>query len=134
MTRVVLADVTSEGMDTVLAGLLMAAAEDPAKARVLSRMRGSVRITITDADTELGLVFTPREIVVSCGASDADVHLSLPAASLMSLAAVPRWGVIPRFTTPAGRNLYRQIWTREVRVRGVRHVRLVRGLMGTLAT
>lgn len=133
MTHVVLADETSDGMDSVLAALLLAAAADPMKARVLSRMRGSVRITITDADTELGLRFTPHEIVVSRGESDADVHVALPAESLMNLAAVPRWGVIPRFTTPAGRNLYRQLRTREVRVRGVRHVRLVRGLMDALA-
>lgn len=133
MTSVVILDKTSGGLGTLLTGLLQAAAEDPAKAQALNRMRGRVRITVTDADADMAVAFSPREVVVSDGPSDADVHISLPTDSLMTLPALPRWGVVPRFTTPAGRGFYRQLRTRDVRVRGLRHLRLLRGLMDVLA-
>lgn len=128
------AEPESTGLDALVAGLLSAAAEDPAKAQVIQGMRGSVHLVLTDLETDLRLLFDAGQVVVAVEDRPSDVRLRLTSETMLGLASVPRWGVLPRFTTPEGRKVYGQLRRRELRVRGISHLRLLKDLMAVLTT
>lgn len=132
MPEIVLANQNADGLEALVAGLLEQALEEPAKAATIGGMRGTVLLSLTDAGSDVGLEFRGERVVISPSTKAPDLHLSLPSESLLSLANLPRWGVIPKFTDASGRHLYRQLGAREVRVRGLRHLRLLRQLMTVL--
>lgn len=126
----VVVDDGAEGLAAMLGALLAAAAEDPAKARVLDRMRGTVTIEVPDAEVTVGLRFGNGTCRVSPGAIPGSaVRIEMPADVLMGFSTIPlRYG-LPSPLAPEGREFVRRLLRREVRIGGlVRHLTLVRRL------
>lgn len=132
-TRVVL-DEGAEGLAAMLHGLLSAAVEDPAKERLLDRMRGAATIRVPDAEVEVGLRFVGGSVTVYDHALDSsDVTLTMPSETLLALPSVPLLLGLPSVLTPGGRDFAKQVLTRKVRIRGMRHVGLLTGLTTLLS-
>lgn len=131
--RVVLEE-GSEGLAAMLHGLLAAAVDDPRKADLLGRMRGTVAIVVPDAEVEVGLRFSGGGVRVSDRAADrSDVTLTMPSDTLLGLPTVPLLLGLPSVLSPGGRDFARQVLTRRVRIRGLRHVGLLSGLTTLLS-
>lgn len=126
MASVVLADPENGGLDAMLAGLLTAAIEQPAKATMLDAMNGTVTIAVPDAEVEVGLRFSGGVCRVHPGAIPGSrVRIEMPSDTLMAFSTIPLLLGMPSVLTPAGRAFTKQVLTREVRISGLRHVRLV---------
>ena len=134
MASVVLADPEHGGLDAMLAGLLSAAADDPAKARVLEAMNGTVTIAVPDAEVEVGLRFSNGVCRVHPSAiAGSKVRIEMPSETLMSFSTLPLLYGLPSVLTPEGRAFTKQVLTREVRITGLRHVALIRQLTTVLS-
>lgn len=132
-TRVVL-DEGAEGLAAMIHGLLSAAVDDPRKAELLDKMRGTVAIRVPDAEVEVGLRFAGGGVTVYDHALDrSDVTLTMPAETLLSLPSVPLLLGLPSILTPGGRDFAKQVLTRKVRITGLRHTGLVTGLTTLLS-
>lgn len=126
MASVVLADPENGGLDAMLAGLLTAAAETSAKARVLDAMHGTVTIAVPDAEVEVGLRFSNGVCKVHPAAiPGSKVRIEMPSETLMSFSMLPLMFGMPSLRTPEGRAFTRQVLTREVRITGLRHLKLI---------
>ena len=126
MAQVSLADPDNGGLDAMLAGLLSGAIEDPAKARMLDTMKGVVTIAVPDAEVEVGLRFGNGVCRVSpAGIPGSTVRIEMPSETLMAFSTIPLlWG-LPSVLAPEGRAFVRQLLSREVRITGLRHLKLV---------
>ncbi len=126
MAEVVLADAEDAGLASMLAGLLCAAVEHPAKAAILDAMSGTVNIVVPDAEVEVGLRFGQGVCRVHAGPiPGAKVRIQMPSETLLGMSTVPLLFGLPSVLTPAGRRITRQILTGEVKIRGMHHVGLV---------
>ena len=126
MARVVLDD-GAEGLAAMLAALLSAAAEDPAKVRVLDAASGTVTVAVPDAGVEAGLRFLRGTCRVSASAvPGADVRIEMPSETLLSFSSIPLRHGLPSPRAPEGRAFLRALLRREVRVGGLRHLGLLR--------
>lgn len=129
MAEVVLADPEAAGLDSMLAGLLQSAITDPAKAAILDRMAGAIELTVPDADVVVGLVFAGGRCEVRSGPlAHAQVRMSVPSEQVMSLSTIPLLLGMPSVRTPEGRAFTRDVLTRRIRIRGLRHVGLITAL------
>ncbi|HVF03946.1 MAG TPA: hypothetical protein VNA20_03820 [Frankiaceae bacterium] len=134
MPHVVLADPGNGGLDAMLAGLLTAAADDPSKARVLDAMRGTVTIAVPDAEVEVGLRFSHGVCKVHPTAiAGSKVRIEMPSETLMAFSTMPLMFGMPSLRTPEGRAFTRQVLTREVRITGLRHLKLITQLNTVLS-
>lgn len=132
MVEIVQAKPDSAGLDGVLAGMLVAAAADSAKADVLAQMSGSLRISVTDLLADLRLEFDAGRVTVSEDTSPADLHLTMPSGTLLALSSVPKIAGVPSPLHPDGRSFFLGLVTRKVRITGLCHVRLLNQLMTVL--
>jgi hypothetical protein len=115
-----------EGLAVMLGALLQAAAEDPAKARVLDAMKGAVTVAVPDAEVEVGLRFGNGVCRVYGDAiPGSTVRIEMPADTLMAFSSIPLMFGMPSAMTPEGRAFTKQVLTREVRIYGLRHLRLI---------
>jgi hypothetical protein len=126
VAEVVLADPGAEGLAAMLAALLTAAVEQPAKASVLDAMNGTVTISVPDAGVDVGLRFSGGVCRVHPGAiPGAKVRIEMPSDTLMGFSTIPLLYGMPSPLTAAGRTFAKQLLTREVRISGLSHVRLI---------
>lgn len=134
MAEVVLADPEAAGLPAMVAALLVASAEQPAKASVLAAMRGTVTLVVPDAEVEVGLRFGGGRCTVQAGQlAGAAVRITMPAEELMGMSTMPLLFGLPSLFAPEGRELTRKLVRRQVRIEGLRHLRLVRQLTTVLA-
>lgn len=127
MASVVLTDPENGGLDAMLAGLLSAAIEQPAKARVLDATNGTVTIAVPDAEVEVGLRFGNGVCQVSpAGIPGSKVRIEMPSDVLMSFSTIPLLYGLPSVLTPEGRAFTTKLLKREVRISGLWHLTLVR--------
>ena len=118
----------------MVAGLIAAAIEDPAKARILDAMRGTVTIAVPDADVDVGLRFSGGVCRVhGAPIPGSTVRIEMPADQLMAFSTTPLLLGLPSPLTPGGRDLVRRVLRRDVRFRGIRHVTLLRQLTALLS-
>ncbi|MCA1823772.1 MAG: hypothetical protein LC640_05810, partial [Frankia sp.] len=126
MAEVVIADDDAEGLAGMLAGLLRAAVAAPAKATLLDAMAGTITIAVTDADVEVGLRFGLGVCrVLSGGIPGSTVRIEAPSDVVLGLATTPLLAGLPSPLTASGRAFHRNVLTRQVRIRGLRHVGLI---------
>jgi hypothetical protein len=129
VSRVVLDDLDAGGLDAMLAGLLSSAAEQPAKAAVLDRMRGTVTIAVPDAEVEVGLRFGNGVCTVYPNAiPGSKVRIEMPSDTLLGFSTIPLLYGLPSPRTPEGRAFTRALLQRQVRITGLWHLTLVRQL------
>jgi hypothetical protein len=134
VAEVVVVDQDAAGLPAMVGGLLAAAAEDPAKARILDSMRGTVTIVIPDAGAEIGLRFLSGVCRVhGAPIPGSDVRIEAGADQLLGLTNAPTLLGLPSPFAAAGRDVARRLWRREIRVSGFRHVTLVRQLTTVLS-
>ncbi len=126
MAQVVLADPEDAGLDAMLAALIDGAVRQPAKAKVLDAMSGTVTVAVPDAEVEVGLRFGNGVCRVSRGGiPGSKVRIEMPSDTLMAFSTIPlMWGM-PSVRTPEGRAFVTQLLRREVRITGLRHLRLI---------
>lgn len=125
MTSVVY-DGEPEGLAAMLGGLIEAAAADPAKAKVLDAMNGTVTIAVPDAEVEVGLRFGNGVCRVhGAGIPGSKVRIEMPSETLMGFSMIPLLFGMPSVRTPEGRAFTKQVLTREVRISGLWHLKLV---------
>ena len=117
------------GLDAMLAALLSAAIEQPAKARVLDAMNGTVTIDVPDAEVAVGLAFADGTCTVSNGAiAGSTVRIEMASDTLMGFSTIPlMWG-LPSLLSPAGRTFNLQLLKRDVKIGGLWHLTLIRQL------
>lgn len=129
MAQVVLVDPDAAGLDAMLAALLTSAIEDPAKAKVLDAMNGTVTIAVPDAEVEVGLRFGNGLCQVYSGAiPGSKVRIEMASEELMGFSTIPLLYGMPSVLTPQGRAFTKKVLTREVRIGGLWHLTLVRQL------
>lgn len=130
MPTIELIDPEAAGLDAMIAGLLEAAAAQPAKAAVLDRMRGTVTISVPDAEVAVGLVFCEGGVCRVHGGAlpQAWVRLRMPSDLLLSMALIPLLFGLPSLRAPEGRAFVRRALGGEVKISGWRHLRLLRQL------
>ncbi len=126
MAHVVLADPDHGGLDAMLAGLLSSAVSDPAKARVLDATNGTVTVAVPDAEVEVGLRFGNGVVRVYPSAiPGSKLRIEMPSETLMAFSTIPLlWGM-PSVLTSEGRAFTKQVLAREVRITGLRYLKLV---------
>jgi len=126
LASVVLADPENGGLDAMLAGLLTAAIEQPAKAAMLDSMNGTVTIAVPDAEVEVGLRFSGGVCRVHPEAiPGSKVRIEMPSDTLLGFSTIPLMLGMPSVLTPAGRAFTKQVLTRSVKISGLRHVKLI---------
>ena len=126
MAQVVLVDPENGGLDAMLAGLLTAAVEKPEKARVLDAMNGTVTIAVPDAEVEVGLRFGKGICQVYPSAiPGSKVRIEMPSDTLMGFSTIPLLAGMPSVLTPQGRTFTKQVLSRQVRISGLWHLKLV---------
>jgi len=126
LATVVLADPEAAGLASMLAGLLSAAVERPEKARVLDATNGTVTIAVPDAEVEVGLRFGGGVCRVYGEAiPGSKVRIEMPSDTLMAFSTIPLLFGMPSVRTPEGRAFTKQVLTREVKITGLWHLRLV---------
>jgi len=104
----------------MLAGLVSAnLASDPARARLLDGVAGRVNIRAQDIDSEVGLLFTGRELRVGDQHPAPDLRIVADSATLMDLANVKLRFGRPDPITPLGRQLIAKIARKELVVEGM---------------
>src|SRR4051812_37327577 len=110
MAEFVVVDEGAAGVPTMIAGLLAAAIEDPAKARILDVMRGTVTIVVPDAGVDVGLRFADGVCRVhGAPIPGSTVRIEMPADQLMAFSTTPLVFGLPSPLAPAGRDLVRQV-------------------------
>jgi hypothetical protein len=103
----------------MLAGLVSAnLASDPERARLLD-VAGRVNIRAQDADTEVGLLFTGRELRIGEPLAAPDLSIACDSTTLMDLANVKLRFGRPDPTTPLGRELIGKIARKQLVVKGM---------------
>jgi hypothetical protein len=126
VARVVLTDPENGGLDAMLAALLTAAAEDPRKAAILDATSGTVTIAVPDAEVEVGLRFGNGLCqVYPSGIPGSKVRIEMPSETLMGFSTIPLLAGMPSVLTPRGRAFTRQVLSRQVRISGLWHLKLV---------
>ena len=126
MATVVLADPEAAGLASMLAGLLSAAVERPEKARVLDATDGTVTIAVPDAEVEVGLRFGGGVCrVYDSAIPGSKVRIEMPSDTLMAFSTIPLLFGMPSVRTPEGRAFAKQVLTREVKITGLWHLKLV---------
>ncbi|HEX8002658.1 MAG TPA: hypothetical protein VF519_08175 [Mycobacteriales bacterium] len=129
MASVLLVDPDNGGLDAMLAGLLTAAAENPAKARVLDATNGTVTIAVPDAEVSVGLRFANGVCqVYPTGIPGSKVRIEMPSETLMGFSTIPLLYGMPSVLTPEGRAFTVSVLKRQVRITGLWHLMLVRQL------
>lgn len=125
MASVVVED-GAEGLAAMLGGLLAAAVEDPAKAKVLDAAEGTVTIAVPDAEVEVGLRFGKGVCrVYGAPIPGSKVRIEMPSDTLLAFSTIPLLAGMPSVLTPEGRAFARQVLAREVRISGLWHLKLV---------
>lgn len=126
MARVVLTDPENGGLDAMLAALLTAAAEDPAKGTVMDATNGTVTIAVPDAEVAVGLRFGNGVCqVYPYAIPGSKVRIEMPSDTLMGFSTIPLLAGMPSVLTPEGRAFAKQVLSREVRISGLWHLKLV---------
>ena len=126
MAQVILADPENGGLDAMLAALLTSAAENPAKAKILDAMSGTVTIAVPDAEVSVGLRFRNGVCQVYPDAiPGSKVRIEMPSDTLMAFSTIPLLAGMPSVLTPEGRAFTQQVLKRQVRIGGLWHVKLV---------
>ena len=126
MAQVVLADAEAEGLAVMLTALLTSAVERPEKARVLDAMNGTVTLAAPDAEVEVGLRFSGGVCRVYGEAiPGAKVRIEMPSDTLLAFSTIPLLYGLPSVLTAEGRAFTRQVLTRQVRITGLRHLKLI---------
>ncbi|MHB8449333.1 MAG: hypothetical protein ACYDAQ_02525 [Mycobacteriales bacterium] len=133
--RVVLVDPQAEGLPAMIAGLISAAVAEPAGAALLDRMRGTVTITLPDAEVSVGLHFAGGSVRVSAHPlTPSKLRLTMDSDRLLGLSSVPLLAGLPSVLTSAGRAVTLDMLTGKVRIAGLRHLTLLRQLTTLLST
>ena len=125
MASVVIED-GAEGLAAMLGALLASAVEQPEKARVLDAMNGTVTIAVPDAEVEVGLRFSGGVCrVYGSPIPGSTVRIEMPSETLMAFSTIPLMAGMPSVLTPEGRAFTKQVLTREVKIGGLWHLKLV---------
>ena len=126
MAEVVLADPDAEGLAAMLAALITANVERPEKARVLDVMNGTVTVAAPDAEVEVGLRFSNGVCRVHDGAiPGSKVRIEMPSETLLSFSTIPLLAGMPSVLTAEGRAFTLLVLRRQVRISGLRHLKLI---------
>jgi hypothetical protein len=101
-------------------------AAHPDRLALLERAHGSVNINATDAEVEVGLVFTGQELSIGTAVAKPDIAIACDSETLMALSSVPLRMGRPDVMTPQGRGVIKKIVSRQLKVRGmVAHAKLM---------
>lgn len=126
MAEVILADPDAAGLDSMLAGLLSSAVQQPAKAAILDDMAGTVTIAVPDAEVEVGLRFGQGVCrVLSSGIPGSKVRIEIPSEDLLAMSTIPLLAGFPSITSRDGRAFHAKVLKRHIRIRGLRHAKLL---------
>lgn len=110
----------AEGLGGMLADLIRANLEaHPNRIALLQGVRGSVSITAVDAGVGAGLRFTGSTLEVGSTLPAADLSIECDAETLMSLSSVPLRFGRPDPMTPQGREVFKKIFRRSLKIRGM---------------
>ena len=115
------------GLGHMLADLIRGnIAAHPDRTALLDNARGRVNITAVDADVDVGLLFTGRELSIGSAVPKPDIAITCDAETLMSLSSVPLRMGRPDVLTPEGRAVVAKLMTGKLKVRGlVAHPKLM---------
>lgn len=134
MERVIVAE-DAPGLAHMLGDLVRGnLATHPDRVKVLESMRGRVNVHATDAEVEVGMVFTGGEVSVGSPVEDADVSIRCDSETLLELTSVPLLMGRPDITTPEGRSVVTKVLKRALVIDGlIRHQMLVTRLQQLLS-
>ena len=98
------------GLANMVADLIRANVESsPYKARVFSRLEGSIGLSATDAEVSLTLVFSRGSCVVHDGiAEDIDTSVTTDSESIIEMSNVNLVGGLPSLFDAAGRGIVKK--------------------------
>jgi hypothetical protein len=112
------------GLANMVADLIRAnVVSSPYKARVFSRLQGSVGLSATDAEVSLTLVFSRGSCVIRDGiAPGIGASVTTDSESIIEMSNVNLVGGLPFLFDAAGRGIARKVLGGSIRIRGlVRH-------------
>ena len=109
------------GLANMVADLIRANVESsPYKARVFSRLSGSVGLSATDAEVSLTLVFSRGSCVVRDGmAADIGMSVTTDSESIIEMSNVNLIGGLPSLFDGPGRAIVKKAVRGEIRIRGL---------------
>jgi hypothetical protein len=92
---------------------------DPARAELLDGVAGRINIHATDAESEIGMLFTGASVRIGPALPSPDLEVICDSATLMELANVRLRFGRPDPATPEGRAVLAKMLRRELVVRGM---------------
>jgi hypothetical protein len=109
------------GLANMVADLIRANVESsPHKARVFSRLVGSVGLSATDAEVSLTLVFSRGSCVVLDGiAAGVDTTVTTDSESILEMSNVNLVGGLPFLFDAAGRGIVKKAFRGTIKIRGL---------------
>jgi hypothetical protein len=132
--RVIVAD-DAAGLGMMLGDLVRGnLAAHPDRARILDGARGHVNIRATDADVEVGLLFTGGELSIGSPFEKPDLSIACDSQTLLGLSSVPLRMGRPDVLKPEGRAVVAKMLKGTLKVRGMfAHAKLMSSLQRLLS-
>ena len=126
MERVIVSPET-QGLGVMLAELVRGnLAAHPERSKHLDGASGKVNVRVTDADVEVGLLFTGGELSIGSGLPDADLVIECASETLLALSNVPLRFGMPDTLTAEGRRVAGMLLSGELKIKGIpRHLKLL---------
>lgn len=117
----VVTDPDVEGLGVMLADLVRGNIDaDPARARLLHGVTGTVNVRARDAEVEVGLEFVGGQLLVHGKPfPKADLAIECDAETLMGMSSVPLRMGMPDVATADGRAVFRKMVRGDLKVRGM---------------
>ncbi|GAC1415742.1 MAG: hypothetical protein NVSMB57_11200 [Actinomycetota bacterium] len=109
------------GLAQMLADLIRANIErDPARAKLLENVSGTINVIARDADVEVGLEFACNQLhVFSQPFRKAGLDIITDSETLLDLSNVPLLFGQPDLRTKAGREVFLKMTRKTLRVKGL---------------
>lgn len=119
-------DPEAVGLPHMLADLIKGNLErDPARRDLLAEP-GSANITVTDAEVEVGLLFTGTQLRIGSPVPEPDLWFTCESDVLMALTSVPLRFGMPDQLTKEGRQVSQWLMNGTLKVKGIpRHLGLM---------
>jgi len=92
---------------------------DPARARLVLGVAGRININATDAESEIGMLFTGTSLRIGPALPSPDLEVICDSGTLMELANVRLRFGRPDPMTPEGRAILMKMMHKELVVRGM---------------
>ena len=117
----VVIDPEVEGLGVMLADLVRGNIEaDPARARLLHGVRGTINVHAHDAEVDVGLEFRDGQLLVHAKPyAKADLDITTDAETLMGMSSVPLRFGMPDTTKAEGRAVVGKMLRGNLKVRGM---------------